>query len=185
MAKCLLYSGGMDSACAWWVLGKPRCLYVGGTYGPARWANIGELNALNTQRMVCPEFAGALTTKPVDFRPFMRDGEYMLPRDELCVMAAWAEGFDGAMLAWTSEDAPLEHGQNVCERIEKALPFAFKVSMPLAALSKARLLEAALAAGAPAEFIMASHSCVRGSTHCGQCKNCRQRQEALSACKLA
>lgn len=185
MAKCLLYSGGMDSACAWWVLGKPRCLYVGGMNGPARWANAGELDGMNRQRVICPEFAAALIVKPVDFRPFMRDGEYMLPRDELCVMAAWAEGFDAAMLAWTSEDAPLEHGLLVCERIEKALPFPFKVSMPLASLSKAKLLQAALDAGAPPEFVLVSHSCVRGAAHCGQCKNCRQRQSALQACKLA
>lgn len=183
--KVLLYSGGLDSACAWWVLGTPPCLYVGGIHGPARWANMGELAALNAQRVSCPEFAGALRQKPLDFRPFMRADEYMMPRDELCMLAAWAEGFDGAMLAWTREDAPTQHAQDVCEKLRAVVPFDFAVSMPVAHLSKAELLAAALEAGAPPDFVLVSHSCVRAATPCGQCKNCRQRHAALLACKLA
>jgi len=183
-AKTLLYSGGLDSSCAWWMLGKPAALYVGGIHGPARWANVGELQAMNQQRLICPEFAGALRQKPLDFRPFMRHGEYMLPRDEICMAAAWAEGFDEMFLAWTREDCPPGRAAEICARIAGGFPFPFKVTMPFVELSKAELVKAAMGAGAPPEFILASHSCVRGSAHCGQCKNCRQRQEALSACKL-
>lgn len=186
MTTALLYSGGMDSACAWWALGKPRCLYVGGAFGPARWANMGEMAAINKQRAMWPEFAGAIIQKPLDFRPFMRAGEYMFARLEIMALAAWAEGFDGIMAAYTSEDMSSERAAGVIAKLRDCVPFEFTVEFPLVQKSRVELLQAALDAGAPPEFILASHSCVRQSQgHCGNCENCSQRAAALRACNLA
>lgn len=186
MSKCLLYSGGLDSACAFWVLGKPPCLYIGGEHGSARWANAGEVAAWSKQREISAELDKALTVKELDFRPFTRPGVYMLPRTEIMLCAAWAAGFDGVMLAWTCEDAPQAHAAAIAERQRGMVPFEFSVEYPLAHISKAALCQAALKAGAPREFLLASHSCVRTSNgHCGKCHNCQDRQAALEACELA
>ena len=183
--KALLYSGGLDSTAAWFALGKPKALYVGGRWGSARWANEGELFALDRQVALSAEFAHQLTRKELDFRPFMRKGEYMLPRLEILIMAAWAEGFDGVMVAYTNEDMPVDHAANVTARLEKVMPFVFTVKFPFVEIGRPELVKLALDAGAPEPFLLASHSCVRQSaSHCGLCNNCKQRAAALAACGL-
>lgn len=184
MSSALLSSGGLDSACAWWVLGKPPAVYCGGSYGPARHANIGEMDAIERMAGMCVEFADKLTVIEHDFRPFMRAGEYHLPREMICCQLAWARGYDTVQLAWVADDGVGDEwaaAQSV--NFGAAVGMAgFRVEFPVRHMSKAELVRAALDAGAPPEFIKASHSCVRQSRrHCGRCVNCRQRRAAMRA----
>lgn len=179
--QCLLYSGGLDSACAWWILGKPPALYVGGEHGPARDANDGEQAALRAQSAMVPEFARALQRADIDHRPFMREGSWMLPRDELACLAAWARGFDAVAFAWTREDASPGHASRIAAKLANITPTLLAIRFPVVTLTKAELVARARAAGAPAEFLLASHSCVRSAMPCGTCLNCRQRQAALAS----
>lgn len=184
MTYCLLFSGGLDSACAWWVLGRPPAVYCGGSFGPARHANIGEMDAIERMADLSAEFANKLTAVEFDFRPFMRAGEYHLPREIICCQLAWARGYDTVQLAWVADDGASDEWAAVqAANFGAAVGMAgFRVEFPVRHLSKAELVRAALDAGAPPEFIKASHSCVRQSgRHCGRCENCRHRREALRA----
>ena len=104
--KVLMFSGGLDSACAWHILDKPRCLYCGGYDGPAREANAGELRALEALLALDPTFAQCLTAKAFDWTPFMRKGHYTLPRENILAICAWAEGYNTVLYAWNRNDNP-------------------------------------------------------------------------------
>ena len=182
MSKALLYSGGLDSACAWWALGKPHAVYCGGSFGPNRHANLGEMQAIESMLAISPEFADKLTVIEYDFRPFMRPGEHHLPREMICCQLAWARGFDVAQIAWVRDDGTsAEWAATQSANFGTAVGMKdFRVEFPVRHLSKAKLIKAALDAGCPPEFIEASHSCVRQSNgHCGKCQNCKQRDAAL------
>lgn len=180
--KALLYSGGLDSACAFFILCKPFAFYAGGLNGPARTANVGEMTAIEMQREIAPEFAAKLRAVEIDFRPFMRPGKWQFQRDLLCCLAAWAAGFDEVSIAWCKDDGPTpESAAKVAKLQAAAVGFGFKVSFPLVHLTKAELVERALNAGAPIEFLYASHSCVKGVEPCNNCLNCKQRAKAFAA----
>ena len=184
MSKALLYSGGLDSSCAWWALGKPPAVYCGGSFGPARHANLGEIDAIEAQIRICPEFRKALTVIEFDFRPFMRPGHWNMPREIICSQLAWARGFDTVQIGFCADDGITpEWAKMQAGNFGAAVGMAgFKVEFPIAHMTKRELVTAALDAGAPPEFIEASHSCVRHSKgHCGKCDNCKQRLAALEA----
>lgn len=183
----LLLSGGLDSVCAWYVLGKPNAIYIGGEYGPARAANEGELRAIVAIRAADRELADKLTLVRFDFRPFMREGVYDFPRDMLVCQLAWAAGFDHMMMAWVKDDgATPEWAERQARNIGKHVGMPnFRVSFPVVHMSKAELINAALEAGAPREVIRATHSCVRAGRPCGECYACKRRASALEAAHVA
>lgn len=180
--KCLLFSGGFDSACAWYALGRPPALYCGGPFGPARHANKGEMRAVERMCEVDSEFASKLVVVEHDFRPFMREGVYDFPRDLVTCALAWGAGFDHAMMAWVKDDGVTPEWANR-QRDNFArhvgMP-GFSVSFPVAHLSKCELLQRALRSGASVDFLAASHSCLVSSEPCGECKSCWQRNEMLA-----
>lgn len=177
----LLYSGGLDSSALWWALGKPAALYCGGSFGPARHANLGEMDAIERQMQICPEFADKLTIRDIDFRPFMRGGEWHLPRDQVMCMLAWAAGFDGVMIGWCRDDGTTQAwADQQAARFAQCVGNDFVVTFPAVKLTKRQMVRRALRRGCPPAFLEASHSCVRQSDgHCGQCDNCVQREAAL------
>lgn len=179
--KVLLYSGGLDSSCAWWVLGRPAALYCGGSFGPARHANLGEMAAIENQLEISPEFRRALNIMEFDFRPFMREGEYRMPREMICAQLAWARGFDTIQIAYTKDDGVSESwAATQAENYGAAVGMkGFRVEFPVRHLTKRELVRQALKAGAPPGFLRASHSCLNASTACGKCKSCKQRKAAL------
>lgn len=178
MRSVLLYSGGFDSACAWYVLGKPDALYVGGEFGPARNANAGEMAAIVKQRGIDPEFSARLRLIRFDFRPLMRPGKYDFPRDLILCQLAWAAGYDHVMIGWVKDDGTTpEWAERQSKNIGRHVGMqGFKVSFPVVSQSKRELYDAALDAGASPEFLHVSHSCLRSSEPCGECKACVQRQ---------
>lgn len=182
----LLYSGGLDSACAWWILGKPAALHFNGPNGPARDASDGEREAIRRQVAICPEFASALRVAVLDFRPFMRAGTWQFPRDQICCITAWAHGCDSVALGWCKEDG-LRPGDMETQkaRLEASVGMrGFTVHFPVLHMTKAEMIPAALKAGAPMEFLEASHSCVRDVEPCGECNNCRHRVAAFESAQV-
>lgn len=180
MSTCLLISGGLDSGAAWHALGKPPALYCGGSFGPARHANLGEMAAIDNMLAICPELAEKLTIVEFDFRPFMRRGRYTFPRDKILCMLAWANGFDGVQFGWVKDDGTTEkHAAATSAKFAGVIEGPFSVEFPVAHMTKRELVKAALAEGCPPEFLQATHSCVRSTEPCGTCENCKQRKRAL------
>lgn len=178
----LLFSGGLDSACAFYVLGKPAALYCGGEGGPAREANLGELQAVAMMRKMSPEFLTRCRMILMDFSPFMRAKEWNFPREQLLCQLAWSHGSNKVFLGWTKSDGITQaRAQEQCAKFAGAVDRAnFTVEMPFWNVSKAQLVRMAIDAGAPHAFLLASHSCVRQSEyHCGDCMNCCERFIAL------
>jgi hypothetical protein len=182
MTVCQLFSGGLDSACLWWIMDRPPALFVGGPFGPARDASLGEARAVERMAELCPEFRDKLCLVGLDCRPFMRPDSWLFPRDELCALLAWGAGFDGVALGWCKDDGMTEaRVQSASEHLRQALPreFPFSVSFPAWNMTKKEMVRAALGAGASREFLAASYSCVMSSDPCGACVNCKQRTLAL------
>lgn len=180
--KTLMFSGGLDSACAFYVLGKPHCLYCGGEYGPARVANVGEALALQSMVGLDPSFQAKLKVKIFDWHPFMREGQHTLPRENLLAIAAWATGRNTVLYAWTQNDTQslqrIEHMKQVtCNAVD--MP-GFETDFPVWKLYRHELIIAALRAGAHPLFLQTAWSCVqRSDVHCGQCVNCCERFLAM------
>lgn len=183
MAIALAISGGLDSLCAWYVLGRPQVLWMvgpGDSGSPARDAANAEFKAIQKLRGLCPELNAKMRVSVVDCRSFMRPGIYYFPREELICLAAWGAGFDHLMFGFCKEDR-IDAGREKrrTQELRAVVPFQFEVSFPVNGMAKADLVAEALRLGAPAEMILATHSCVRASEPCGQCENCEQRQYAL------
>lgn len=176
--KTLMFSGGLDSACAYHVLGKPHCLYCGGEYGPARAANIGEAQALRSMLELDPEFASRFKAKMFDWSVFMRDGQHTLPRENLLAISAWAEGSNTVLYAWTQNDTQsLERIQHMKRVTQNAVDMpGFETDFPVWKFYRHELIVGALRKGAHPLFLRAAWSCVqRGDIHCGDCVNCCER----------
>lgn len=185
--ECLLYSGGLDSACCWWILNKPDAFFVGGNFGPAREASIAELKAVQIQRSLVPEFKRKFVGVITDLTIFMRNGEWKFPRDQLCATLAWAQGYNKVLLGWCKNDRTVQHrAQEQCAKITGAVGAPeFQADAPLFYLTKAELINQALALGCPEDFIRASWSCVkRSDVHCGNCMNCCERYVAFKTTNL-
>ena len=163
------------------MLGQPDAVYIGGSFGPARAANGGEIDAINAQVGISPEFARAINHIEYDFRPFMRPGVRNFARDIIFTQLAWASGYDEIMFAWTKDDgttpAWADHQADTFRSVGTA---GITVTFPVIGYTKRELVDAALAAGMPMPFIDASHSCVVWHDgHCGECVNCVHREGAL------
>lgn len=184
MKSVLLYSGGLDSACAWWILDKPPVLFVGGNNGPARSASFGELKAIAKQKEVSKEFDQSLIAVRANLEIFQRPAEWHFPREQLLCQIAWANGFDEAIISWNKSDGTTEKWANAAiEKFQGACWTGsnhFNVRMPFINKTKAEMVSEAIAKGCPPEFLYASHSCVRSSTACGECNNCKDREVALA-----
>lgn len=162
-------------------MGKPECLHFGGPNGPARDAALGEAKALDTMCRISPEFAKSLRVADYDFRPFMRSDKWLFPRDQICCISAWAAGYDSVSLAWVTDDTTPYDAAVMRSRLEGAVGLGgFRVEFPVIGMTKVALVSQALAMGCTMDFLNASHSCVRSSTPCGVCNNCKKRAEALA-----
>lgn len=177
--KVLLCSGGLDSACLFYICGKPITLYIGGSNGAARDANASEIKALSLLKKFSEEFAKQFRAILIDLRPFMRANEYKFPREQLLTMLAWSHGANTVLLGWNQNDLTNEtHITAMAEKLKGSIDV--KVEFPVWYKNKAQIVREALQLGATREFINASFSCVRQSgSHCGQCDNCIERFVAL------
>lgn len=183
-----MFSGGLDSACAYPILGGPDALYFGGKHGPARMANAGEVRAVYAMKKMLGD-QDNIGAFEFDFRPFMRkvevDGErgteWKMPRHQICAMLANGMGYDKVLFAWCKEDGTSPEARDAFKKMfEGATGNRVEVDFPVLHLSKAELITRALDAGAKPEFLLASWSCVaRSDRHCGKCVNCKQRRQAF------
>lgn len=174
----LLFSGGLDSILAFYVLNKPRVIYCGGPRGPNTHSNMGELQAITTMQQLVPELRSRFLGIIADFTPFMRKDRWIFPRDQVCAMLAWAQGYNKVLLAWTRNDGEdAEFIQSKKRSIEGCIDCdKFECGFPVAHTSKAELMMQALALGAPPEVLQVSHSCnAMNDRHCGNCENCCER----------
>lgn len=180
---CIAFSGGLDSVCAWYLLGKPDAYFCGGTYGPARSASLGEVVAVNKMLTIDTDLQRCLYRARIDFTPFMRDGVHHFQRELIICLAAWARGYERVSLGLIAEDVgDGVYTKSRLEIFQAALGNGFAVDAPYMDMSKSELVAAALTAGATPEMLQASHSCVnKSSGHCGQCDNCIQRAAAFAA----
>lgn len=176
--KVLMYSGGLDSACAYHILSKPECLNCGGAYGPARNANVGEASAIQSMCQLDPTFASKLSVKLLDWSLFMRAGHYTIPRENILAQLGWAAGFNTVLYAWTQNDNKnperIAHLKN--NTVAAVDMQGFKTDFPVWRMYRHELIKMALANGAHPLFLKVSWSCVRrGDKHCGECVNCCER----------
>lgn len=180
--KVLMFSGGLDSACAYHILGKPDCLNCGGPMGPARAAIKGEMDSLNALCELDPEFQKKLIAVWIDWTSFMREGQHTLPRENILAQLAWAKGYNTVLYAWNRNDT------NDKERIEHMIMTTqyavdmdgFKTEFPVWKYYRHELVELALKMGAEPDWLHASWSCVANSEHhCGKCHNCCERYLAF------
>ena len=186
--ECLLLSGGLDSACAWWIAGKPTWFHGrGANYDSAK----GESLALDRLKALEPEFAEkGVVDDGFQWGRWQRPAveTWYFPREYLLMFRAWREGYDHVMAAWVNEDfanSPVkrEAKQALIEGSIRSFHPEFRFSFPIGELSKGGAVRAALEAGASEDFLLSSRSCVWHSNdkHCGGCDNCLDRWIALGA----
>lgn len=180
----LMFSGGLDSACAWHILRKPDCLYCGGPYGPARAANQGEMQAMDSLCALDLEFQSHVVGKFFDWTPFIREGHYTLPRENILAIAAWAAGYNTVLYAWTQNDSKFKERIDHMKRVTTGAVDmeGFGTDFPVWRFYRHELIERALSMGAIKEWLHATWSCVaQGELHCGKCVNCCERFLAFRA----
>lgn len=189
-APALLFSGGLDAAAAWWVLNKPRWVHI-----PCHpWSAALELQAIDRLGKLSQEFAASGEIVDDALVSFQRQRGKEWPRDLVMALVAWGQGYDEVMVGWHLDDF---HGNSESGKYAEDMVAATTAAAttglehgllfraPLRHLTQAQLAWAALDAGAPPEFLLASYSCVRGVVgHCGTCTSCKQRTTALGAVGL-
>jgi hypothetical protein len=182
----LLFSGGLDSAAAWWVLGQPPWLH----FASANLPGATEIRVINQLRDISPDFAAAGEIVEMDWSLWKRKDMYAFPREHLCALRCWARGYDRVWTGWHVDDGtlPTTYGE------KGVFPYGvfvggetdFKLLHPVQGmgLRRADLVRAALDAGASLEFLTASFSCHHNrddGRHCGRCQNCSERHVAFLA----
>lgn len=182
MVKAVLaLSGGLDSAAAWWALGKSDWMFV----TPAHpIASARECEAVTKLCELDRAFADCGNVLNVSLLPFMRPGGWCFPRKVLLSCLAVGLGYEEILFAYHAWDTAFEG--NTPERMTEFLRFMYgfkslTVHEPLRGVSRLELLDRARAAGCPDEFLLATWSCQRaGELHCGACINCVERHTVLS-----
>jgi|GEM_PF-6081661 len=181
--EVLMLSGGLDSAAAWWALGKPPWLFV--TKANRKEVESKELRAVLSMMAYCQEFAERGRIVDCDFSPFRSQNHSVFPREFLLACIAVAEGFNTIYFIWHTNDSDPERREQVVKDItrllrENYLDQSLTVLMPFKDFSREELVRKALEAGCPKEFLLVTWSCQSGGDlHCGYCDNCVERWIAL------
>lgn len=179
----LLYSGGMDSVCASWLLSPDVCLYVqmGGRYGAKEHA----------AHRPPPRGELLLLTGVLDLTRFEREDLIVPQRNAYLVLLAAQYG-RRIMLAATAGDRSTDKDTPFVELMTGLLHHLWapshwneggdhRVELPLAGMSKRQIVAAYLAAGGDADLLTTcGGSCYSAhSLACGACKACARRWVAL------
>ena len=171
--SALLYSGGLDSVAAAWLLPHAVPVYV--TLGHPY-----EAAELRTARQLAPHLH-VLAGPPVG-RLQEPDG-HIRHRNALLVTVAAAHGYRtiymGAVRGEASPDKSPAFFRRMTQLLATSEAERHAVQAPFAHLTKSQLLRQALAAGMPHQRALASRSCYSPAGACGQCQACFRRWVAL------
>jgi 7-cyano-7-deazaguanine synthase in queuosine biosynthesis len=185
----LSMSGGLDSAAAWWTLGRPDWFFVtGGNPHVAK----REVEAVERLSVLCPEFRACGRVVDFSFQPFRSPTTWFFPREHFLAALAVGLGYTEILFGYHSWDTVRRVDTDDVHRpiTEFLTNYADTPDLvartPTAKWSRPELIAAALAAGCPSEFLLATWSCQRdGAMHCGTCQNCVERFLALDAVGIA
>ena len=181
----LSFSGGLDSAAAWWALGKPDWYFVTGGNPNAR---IRECQAVEALCSLVPEFRERGRIIDIDFSPFR--GSYMFfPRSLLLTCLGVGLGYQeiwSAFQLWDGGSPEHEVNKSLSEFVQRYYGNPdLVVSSPTAKWGRTELVRRAKEAGCPDEFLRHTWSCHQiEEKHCGLCVNCVERYVALKACGI-
>ena len=183
MTTALCFSGGLDSAAAWWALGKPAWYFVVGGNPHAR---VREAEAVEALCSLVPEFRLKGRVLDIDFSPF-QGSFYYFPRNLLLSFVGVALGYReiwAAFQLWDGGSPRHEVDQRTTELVRHYYSNPeLTVSSPTAKWSRTELVRRALEAGCPKEFLTRTWSCHQvEEKHCGLCINCVERYVAFKAC---
>ncbi len=188
----LAMSGGLDSVAAWWVLGKPRWIFVTGANPHV---STKETEAVQKLCEMDTEFAEKGEIIEFDLSPFQSPHTNFFPRESFVAALAVGKGFTEVWFGYHSWDRPRPNpadGDLDLIRTEFLSAYGhksnieFRARLPLVNLSRVEIINRALAKGCPPEFLLASWSCQKaGEHHCGDCRNCVERAVAFHSCGLS
>lgn len=188
MTTVLLFSGGLDSLCAWHLLGRPVAVYV--TLGHPYQAD--ELHAMG--RLAEQRPALRLHAVPGPDLGALQQPDGHLPHRNLilaAVAAAHCPTADrvalGALLGEASPDKSRRFLRAASRVLSVSEVRRVRVTAPFRHLTKTGLLRAYLRAGGDPQLVALTRSCYEaGDTPygCGRCQACFRRWVALYRCGL-
>lgn len=182
MTRVLLYSGGLDSACAAWIW-KPDVLVYVRTGAPYEDYELKGIRKLTRWKSL-------VVVEGPHLRQWQGQGGIVPQRNAyLCLMAA--HHGDEIALASVRGDRGNDKDAEFMHRMNALLQHMWapqwwtpgeskRVVMPVAHMAKGELVAAALREGMPLADARAAPSCYAG-TDCGECKACVRKWIALRA----
>lgn len=173
----LLFSGGLDSACAWLLLGRPEAVYVrtGARY---------EREEVRTAQWLLDDHLTVLDGPDVGYLA-EQDG-HVPHRNLLLATTAAAHGYRHLALAAVAGEASPDKTRRFLRHTSRALTTSeaspYRLSAPFLHLSKTALVRETLAAHPMmAPWLQESRSCYSaGPWPCRRCQACFRRWVALT-----
>ena len=179
MSEVLLFSAGLDSAIAFHLLGKPKCLHITGH--SKYWFQ--EMEAVLRTKMKYPEMKIEMVQQEW-LRNYEEPDANIPGRNSLFAHIAAHYGDTIYLVCQRGEQSLPDRSPEFFEGISKWLTMLHgkeKVVSPVfAAMTKADMVVEYLQRGLPAEDLYVTYSCVTGNTvRCGECKMCARTAWAL------
>lgn len=188
----LLFSGGMDSLIAAWLL-KPDILLM--LWHGQRYEGVEARGLASLRRAsLLPEGPCLMESRALSLGEFERE-DAIIPLRNLLFVAIAAQYGEDVYMAAVSGDRSLDKSPEFFRRSGDLLTYLFgeqhwcvardvRVHAPYLAQTKTEMVRQYLAAGCPAEALLASTSCydlaeVRMARGCGTCKPCFRKWVAL------
>ena len=180
---CLLYSGGVDSLIAWYLLEGPDTLYIdlGHYYS---WKELEAIHILPPIPKIIESGYGAY---------YEKEDAYIPGRNLLLAMYAAAEGYDEInLVAQKGEQNIPDRSPEFFDRASEMLSFTFdrqiQVVNPAEDVYKHEMVKWYLDKKLPVSDLLRALSCYSGMcysgeegryNHCGQCPACLRKYVAL------
>ena len=176
LSRVLLYSGGLDSLCAWWLLGKPPTLYgcLGHRYQAAELAAVEHLADLGGPRPRLAELPAVGRRERPDAH---------IPLRNLLLAALAAQGAGTVYLAAVAGESSRDKSGRFFRDASRLASYLegrpIQIAAPFRDLTKSRLVARYLAADGPPALLLATRSCYAPGDECRACTACFRRWVAL------
>lgn len=183
MNDLLLFSGGMDSLCAWWLLHRPQAVYVrlGHPYQD------DELSTLSRLSNRLPSFRFQVVSGPHVGPLSLADGH--IPHRNLLMAATAAAFFPdathiylGALWGEASPDKSRRFFRTTSTALSVSEHRRTSVLAPFRGVTKTGLVRLYLKTGGDPDLLAVTRSCYEpgsGRYGCGRCQACLRRWVAL------